>query len=76
MAFTIGESVLHTESLLSEDIDVTLTLRTSSGKDKAGRKGDGENGLRDWGDSRVGEGGSKLRLWVESVLLWPLERCH
>lgn len=72
----MGVSELHTESLLSEDIDVTLILRTSSGKGKADRKGDGDSGLRDWGDSRVGEGGSKLRLWVESVLLWPLERCH
>lgn len=74
MAFTIRESELHTESLLSEDIDVTLTLRSSSGKGKAGRKG--ESGLKDCGDSRVGDGGSKLKLWVESVLLWPLERCH
>lgn len=76
---TIGVSMLQTESLLSEEKDVTLILRTSSGEGKAGGKGDGESGesgLRDWGGSRVGEGGSKLRLCIESVLLWPLARCH
>lgn len=76
LPLTIGLSMLHTESLLSEEKDVTLILRTSSGEGKEGWKGDGESGPRDWGDSRVGEGGSKLRLWVESVLLWPLARCH
>ena len=75
--FTIGVSELHTETLLSRQGDVTLTLRTSSGDGKADGKGDRESGVSDWGDSGVGEGErvSKLRLWVESVLLWPLVRC-
>ena len=72
----MGVSELHTETLLSKEGDVTLTLRTTSGEGKADERGDGENGARDWGDSGVGEEGSKPRLCVESVLLWPLVRCH
>lgn len=67
-------SKLHTETLLSQEGDVTLTLRTCSGDGKADVKG--ESGVKDWGDSGVGEGGSKLKLWAESVLLWPLVRCY
>lgn len=52
---------------------VTPTRRTSSGSGEADRKGD--SGPGNWGDSRVGEGGSELRLQVESVLLWPAVRC-
>lgn len=57
---------------------MTLTLRTCSGEGRADGNGDRESGVRDWGDSGVGEGerGSKLRLWAESVLLWPLVRCQ
>lgn len=77
-SLTIGVSKLHIASFPSKDGDVTLTLRTVSGEGKADGKGDRESGVRDWGDSRVGAGegerGSKLRLCVESVLLWPLVR--
>lgn len=72
---TIGVSELHTETLPSTG-DVTLTLRTSSGEGKADGKGDKERGVRDWGVIRVGEGGSKFKLRVESVLLWPLACCY
>lgn len=72
---TIGASDLHTETLLSWVGDVTLTLRTSSGEGKADEKGVRERGVRDWGDSRVGDGGSKVGLCAESVRLWPLLCC-
>lgn len=71
---TIEASELHIETLFSAEGDVTLILRTSSGDGTADGNGDMESGVRDWGDSSVeGERGS--RLWVESVLLWPLVRC-
>lgn len=57
---TIGASDLHTDTLLSKVGDVTLILRTSSGEGKADWKGEMESGVRDWGDSRVGDGGSKF----------------
>lgn len=64
---TFGDSELHTKDFLSGPGDVTLTLRASSGEGGAGWKGDcrGEDG----------EGGSRLRLWVESLLLWPFGVC-
>lgn len=65
---TIGAPELHTETLLSGVGDVTLTLRTSSGDGKADGKGETESWVRD----EEGDRGSKL--WVESVLLWPLVR--
>lgn len=71
---TIGASDLHTETLLSLVGDVTLTLRTASGEGKADEKGERETGVRDWGDSRVGDEGSQDRLCAESVRLWPLVR--
>lgn len=74
-SLTSGASDLHTGALLSSVGDVTLILRTSSGDGKAGGKGERERGVRDWGDSRVGDGGSKFRLCAESVRLWPLFRC-
>lgn len=74
-SLTIGASDLHTETLLSKEGDVTLILRTSSGEGKADENGEMESGVRDWGDSRVGDRGSKFRLWAESVLLWPLVCC-
>lgn len=66
---TIDASDLHTNTLLSRGGDVTLILRTVSGEGKADGKGEMESGVRDWGDSRVGDVGSMLRLWAESVLL-------
>lgn len=61
-SLTIGASDRHTETLLSSLAEVTLTLRTSSGDGKAEGKGERERGVLDWGDSRVGDGGSMLRL--------------
>lgn len=70
-SLTIGASDLHTETLLSKVGEVTLILRTSSGEGKADGKGEMESGVGDWGDC-----GSKERLWVESVRLWPLVDCY
>lgn len=74
---TICVSELHTDGLLSSVGDVTLALRTASGDGNAEGKGDSESGVRDRGDSGVeaGERGSKIKLWEESVLRWPLPRC-
>lgn len=68
-SLTIGASDLHAGALLSSTGDVTLILRTSSGEGKADGNGEMERGVRDWGDSTVGDGGSKFRLWAESVRL-------
>lgn len=66
---TIVASDLHTDTLLSRPGEVTLILRTISGEGKVDGKGEMESGVRDWGDSKVGDGGSMIRLWAESVLL-------
>lgn len=67
----MGVSELQNDTVLSRLGEVTLILRTSSGEGKAEGK---SGGPEKKGEVGSGEGGS--RLWVESVRLWPLVRCH